>query len=151
MPSDLDPTSVVPDASKWRAGRWNPDNWAWRTRARANPATRFWYRLGVGFLGLLLILSSGLVGWLPGPGGIPLLLAGLGVWSSEFAWARRLTRWLFAQGRRYLAWSRAAKARFWTAVSGFGMSVWYALAGLFGLPGWLPESVQSALASLPGI
>ncbi len=37
-----------------------------------------------------LIILGGAFGWLPGPGGIPLVLAGLGLLSINNAWARRL-------------------------------------------------------------
>jgi branched-subunit amino acid transport protein AzlD len=46
-------------------------------------------RLGIDVLGVLLVLSSGLLGWLPGPGGIPLLIAGLGLLAVNHEWAKR--------------------------------------------------------------
>jgi hypothetical protein len=39
--------------------------------------------------GVGLIILAGLTGWLPGPGGIPLLIAGLGLLSINHEWARR--------------------------------------------------------------
>lgn len=42
--------------------------------------------------GVLLIILAGLTGWLPGPGGIPLFLAGLGLLAINHDWARRLLR-----------------------------------------------------------
>ncbi|MEI6237079.1 MAG: PGPGW domain-containing protein [Candidatus Saccharibacteria bacterium] len=39
-------------------------------------------------LGVLLILSGLSIGWLPGPGGIPLILAGLGLLSINNHWAK---------------------------------------------------------------
>lgn len=41
-------------------------------------------------IGVLLILISPLFGWLPGPGGIPVFLAGLWFLSLNHSWARRL-------------------------------------------------------------
>lgn len=43
--------------------------------------------------GILLIALAGLTGWLPGPGGIPLLIAGLGLLSINHDWAKR---WLMS-------------------------------------------------------
>ncbi len=43
--------------------------------------------------GISLIILAGLTGWLPGPGGIPLLIAGLGLLSINHEWARR---WLMS-------------------------------------------------------
>jgi hypothetical protein len=40
--------------------------------------------------GYALILAGILTGWLPGPGGIPLVAAGLGILSINNAWAKRL-------------------------------------------------------------
>lgn len=38
-------------------------------------------------LGLVLVLSAPLVGWIPGPGGIILFLLGITILGSEFDWA----------------------------------------------------------------
>lgn len=43
--------------------------------------------------GIVLIILAGLTGWLPGPGGIPLLIAGLGLLSINHDWAKR---WLMS-------------------------------------------------------
>jgi uncharacterized membrane protein len=43
-------------------------------------------------VGLLIVIASGLVGWLPGPGGIPLFLVGIAVLASEFTWAERIKK-----------------------------------------------------------
>ena len=40
-------------------------------------------------------------GPLPGPGGIPLVLLGLAIWSSEFEWAHKLMQWFKAQLHRF--------------------------------------------------
>lgn len=48
--------------------------------------------IGIDILGILLILASVLFGWLPGVGGIPLFLAGLGLLASNHKWARDLLR-----------------------------------------------------------
>ena len=45
-------------------------------------------------LGMLLIVSAGLIGWLPGPGGMVLFLLGIAVLASEFAWAERFRDWI---------------------------------------------------------
>lgn len=50
--------------------------------------------------GVGLIIASGLLGWLPGPGGIPMFLAGLGLLSIHHTWARRLLRYIQREGTR---------------------------------------------------
>lgn len=46
-------------------------------------------KIATDILGIVLIILALLLGWLPGPGGIPLLLAGLGLLAINHAWARR--------------------------------------------------------------
>ncbi len=50
--------------------------------------------------GYLLILLGISIGWLPGPGGIPAVLAGLSLLSINNLWARRLRDHLLAHGGR---------------------------------------------------
>lgn len=49
-------------------------------------------------LGVTLILLSPTLGWLPGPGGIPLLLAGLGFLSVHHDWAKKLITYIKKNG-----------------------------------------------------
>jgi hypothetical protein len=51
-------------------------------------------RIAIDTVGYLLIVAAALTGWLPGPGGIPLLIAGLGLLSINNEWARRLRDYL---------------------------------------------------------
>ncbi len=48
--------------------------------------------------GLGLIVLAILTGWLPGPGGIPLFLAGVGLLAINHEWARRFLRYLKTTG-----------------------------------------------------
>ena len=54
-------------------------------------------RIGTDAAGYLLLIAAVLTGWLPGPVGVPLALAGLGLLSIHNAWARRLREWLIAK------------------------------------------------------
>lgn len=65
---------------------------------RAMPATP--KRILTDIAGYGLILLGILLGWLPGPGGIPLILAGLGLLSINNLWARRLRDYLLKHGGR---------------------------------------------------
>lgn len=47
-------------------------------------------RIGVDVVGGLCILASALTGWLPGPGGLPLLIIGLSLLATNHEWAERL-------------------------------------------------------------
>ncbi len=62
---------------------------SFRAKMHANPALAQLWRAGVFVAGLLLIALGLALTVLPGPLTIPPVLAGLWVWSTEFAWARR--------------------------------------------------------------
>jgi len=55
-------------------------------------------RILVDGAGYFLILAGILTGWLPGPGGIPLIVAGLGLLSINNEWAKRLRIWVVENG-----------------------------------------------------
>ncbi len=49
-------------------------------------------------LGFLLMLISPLFGWLPGPGGIPIFIAGLGLLAINHEWAKRWLKTIKEKG-----------------------------------------------------
>jgi hypothetical protein len=51
--------------------------------------------------GVGLIILAALTGWIPGPGGIPLFLAGLGLLAIHHEWARRLLHQVKAHGLKF--------------------------------------------------
>lgn len=55
-------------------------------------------RIATDAAGYLLILLGIAFGWLPGPGGIPLIVAGLGLLSINNEWAARLRAYLLQRG-----------------------------------------------------
>lgn len=59
-------------------------------------------RLITDMAGYLLLLTAALTGWLPGPGGIPLALAGLGLLSINNKWAHDLREYLLKHGANIL-------------------------------------------------
>lgn len=71
-------------------------------------------RIFVDVAGYCLILLGLLTGWLPGPGGIPLILAGLGLLSVNNHWARQILIYLKENGSKFMkivfpdnAWAKA--------------------------------------------
>ena len=133
----------------------SPERWAWRARVKRNPATRRVYRFAVGLVGTLLVLAAIATGWLPGPGGIPLALAGLAVLASEFTWAERLLDRVKDALRTASDWTRRQPG--WVQRMGAVLTLALVLAGVYlyllalGVPGWLPDGVQAPLQSLPGL
>lgn len=49
-------------------------------------------RIAIDIAGFSMIIAAPLIGWLPGPGGIPLFLAGLGVLSLNYEWPERVIK-----------------------------------------------------------
>ena len=127
------------------------DRFRWRARIRANPHALFWYRAAVALAGLILMIAAALTGWLPGPGGIPLFLLGLAVWSSEFAWAKGVMGWFVRLFNRFTKLSRRTRRRVVVLALVAALLSWYLVALVSGLPSWLPEPVVRFLDRLPGL
>ncbi len=129
----------------------NEDRWAWRRRIRQNPHQLRIYRVAVGIAGLLLLCLGLVTGPLPGPGGIPLVLLGLAIWSSEFEWAYRLRQRFKAEIKKFRAWPTSRKVAFWliffVVCAGFG----YTYLVVLGPPFWMPEVGANLLEHLPGV
>lgn len=63
---------------------------SFRHRMRSNPVTAQLWRLGVFLAGLVCVALGVALAVLPGPLTIPPVLVGLWIWSTEFAWAKKL-------------------------------------------------------------
>ena len=127
------------------------DRWAWRRRIRQNPHQLRVYRVGVGVLGLLLICLGLVTGPLPGPGGIPLVLLGLAIWSSEFEWAYKLRQRFKAEVRKFRGWSTGKKVAFWVVFFAACGCLGYSYLLMLGVPFWMPDVGASLLDHLPGV
>ena len=77
----------------------------WRARVRSKPGLAQLYRVGVFVVGLLFVALGVALAVLPGPLTIPPVLIGLWIWSTEFAWARRL--FVSFQRKARAAWEHA--------------------------------------------
>lgn len=130
------------------------DRFAWRARLRARPALNTTYRIGVGVVGLAIIVVGIIALPLPGPGWA-IIFTGLGLWSTEFVWAKRLLRWT---KRMVLGWARwlARRAR-WVQVLVSLLIVFlvvdiiWGMLLITGVPSFLPEWVKSLLSQVPGL
>jgi uncharacterized protein (TIGR02611 family) len=127
------------------------DRWAWRRRIRQNPHQLRIYRVGVGFAGLLLICLGIVTGPLPGPGGIPLVLLGLAIWSSEFEWAYRLRQRFKAEIKRFRGWPTSRQVVFWIIFFAVCAGFAYTYLLVLGPPFWMPAVGASLLEHLPGV
>jgi len=61
-------------------------------------------RIGIDIGGYFLIFLGITTGWLPGPGGIPLILGGLALLSLHNEWAKRLREWLISHGANFIVY-----------------------------------------------
>jgi uncharacterized protein (TIGR02611 family) len=127
------------------------DRWRWRRRIRQNPRKLAVYRVAVAIAGLLLVCLGFVSGPIPGPGGIPLVLLGLAIWSSEFEWANHLMGRFKHQLRRYRAWPRRRKVLFWVVFAAVCGTLGYTYLRILGVPGWLPTPLEMTLLGLPGL
>jgi uncharacterized protein (TIGR02611 family) len=127
------------------------DRWRWRRKIRENPRKLFFYRICVALLGVLLVMLGALTGPLPGPGGIPLVLLGIAVWSSEFEWAQRLMYWFKAQLKRYRNWPRRQQVLFWAIFTLACGTLLYTFLVVVGVPFWVPDFARDLLERLPGV
>lgn len=59
-------------------------------------------RIGFDIAGFGLIILGLAIGWLPGPGGIPLILAGLGILSVHNSWAKSILDYSKKNGIKFV-------------------------------------------------
>lgn len=67
---------------------------------KKKPERKFIKRIAIDVAGFSMIIAAPLLGWLPGPGGIPLFVGGLALLASNHVWAERILR-NFDQKRLY--------------------------------------------------
>lgn len=127
------------------------DRWRWRARIRRSRLQLRIYRSLVGVVGLFFVVLGFVSGPLPGPGGIPLVLLGLAIWSSEFVWARRLMVWFKRQLRRFRSWSRPQQTLAWVAFFACCGAFGYSYLLILGAPAWVPAQAEAVLVRLPGV
>jgi uncharacterized protein (TIGR02611 family) len=91
---------------------------SWAARRRGGlPA----YRLAIGVIGLILTLAGVVLLVLPGPGWL-LIFMGLGVWATEFPWAKSLLRFVQRTLRAWTEWVRRLPRGLLVALIGAGLA-----------------------------
>ncbi|AEV75968.1 TIGR02611 family protein [Mycolicibacterium rhodesiae NBB3] len=117
-----------------RARRWA----RWRDKLRDRPKVEFVYRIGVGFVGLV-VFAVGIVA-IPYPGpGWAILFVGLGILATEFEWARRLLAFAKERYDKVMAWFQE---RHWSIQILGGIFTALVVAGtlwLLGAADWTAE------------
>jgi uncharacterized protein (TIGR02611 family) len=83
--------------------------------------------------GFTLLIAGLVLMVLPGPG-IPLVIAGLGLLSLEYTWARRLRAWVTARAERVAPQGREARIALVAIAIGAAAAA-MVLVSLWGVPG----------------
>lgn len=83
--------------------RWIDRFWRLRGRAQRGRVGRLAWKIAVGLLGFLIIVTGIVLLPLPGPGWL-IIFAGIGIWATEFAWAGRLLEWTKLKVRAVTGW-----------------------------------------------
>lgn len=130
------------------------DRFAWRARIRANPTTYLVYRIGIAILGALVVATGVLLLPLPGPGWV-IIFVGIGVWATEFTWAKRLLSFAKAKVGLWTAWM-GRQNWFVRGVVGLGIAVlvvvcFWLVFLMSGVPEFLPARIEDWLGQLPGL
>lgn len=130
------------------------DRFAWRAWLRRRPAFNAGYRMLIGVLGLAIIVLGIIALPLPGPGWA-IIFTGLGLWATEFAWAKRLLRWT---KQKVLAWARWLQRQSWWMQGLVSLGIvllvvviiWLMLV-ISGIPTFLPDWIADLLDVVPGL
>jgi uncharacterized protein (TIGR02611 family) len=74
-----------------------------RSRVYRRPGTARIWRAGIALVGLVVIIVGVALLVLPGPGWL-IIFVGLGIWATEFAWARSLLISVERTANKWVAW-----------------------------------------------
>ena len=114
----------------------------------ARPGGRTIWRAFIAVAGGLVLVAGLIMIPFPGPGWLVVFL-GIGVWATEFTWAKRLLRWTRARVSEGTEWMRARPA--WQRVLGsvVALAVTVAVIVLVAASqGWFGLSLPSRLGGL---
>ena len=97
------------------------------------------------------MVTSILLGWVPGPGGIPLFLVGLGLLSMNHQWAADLQKKIRSEGTRFLdkVFTTNPKVQIlydFIALTAVSLGIWAIINGVRGFDLYVP--VMSILIGL---
>jgi len=130
------------------------EDWEWRRKIRSNQHSHLIYRIVVGVVGLVIVVIGLIMVPFPGPGWL-VVFVGLAIWASEFEWAQRL---LHLAKSTLQAWPTWLRPQPWWVKGSVLVGTMAAVAVVFWLlflvsvvPGFLPDSIENWLKTLPGL
>jgi len=122
------------------------DDWEWRRRLRANPATAKVYRVAVFIVGLAIVVVGFLLIPFPGPGWL-IVIAGLAIWATEFEKAQRVLEFVKRNLRIWEEWVKRQSLFVKGLVGIVGVAFIAAVLWLTfhfsGIPGFFPAGLES--------
>lgn len=98
-----------------------------RSWAHQRPGGAQAWRVGITLIGLVVIIVGVVLLALPGPGWL-IIFAGLGIWATEFAWARSILRVVRHAVARWTAWITRQPRWLAVLVGGIGLVAVVAVA-----------------------
>ena len=117
------------------------DKLGFRDRIESKPALKHAYRIGIGVVGFLVLVAGVIMIPFPGPGWL-VVIAGLAILATEFAWAERLLDYTKA---KVLGWTRWVNSQaIWVrvliglATAAFVYGVIVVVLHIMGVPSWVP-------------
>lgn len=126
----------------------NGEDWAWRRWIRNRRPVALAYRIVVGVVGVAFVILGLLLVPLPGPGWL-VVIFGLVILASEFAWAHRLVEHLKVRLRAWNDWVMGqhvlVRVLIALATAAFVVAALWCAFKLMGIPPWLPHPVQDWL------
>ncbi|WP_353950182.1 TIGR02611 family protein [Knoellia sp. S7-12] len=122
------------------------DDWEWRRRLRANPATAKIYRVAVFIVGLAIVVLGLLLIPFPGPGWL-IVIAGLAIWATEFERAQRILDFVKRYLRIWEEWVKRQNLFVKGIVGIVGIAFIATLLWLTfhfsGIPGFFPDGLEN--------
>lgn len=122
------------------------DDWAWRRRLKANPATARVYRIGVFVVGLIVVCGGLLLIPFPGPGWL-IVIAGLAIWATEFERAQRVLEFVKRHLRLWEEWVKRQNVVVKVLVGLVGIAfiatVLWLTFHFSGIPGFFPDGLET--------
>jgi uncharacterized protein (TIGR02611 family) len=122
-----------------------------RERIRSRRSTRIAWKVVTGLVGTAVTVTGLIMVPFPGPGWL-VVIVGLVILASEFAWAQRLLQLVRDRLRGWTEWmlrqSPPVRIVVGLLTAGFVGAVLYGMAVLFGVPGLVPDAW---VPPLPGL
>jgi uncharacterized protein (TIGR02611 family) len=121
---DIQPEKQHPAGTLKRLGQLAKRLRSW---VHQRPGGAHIWRSGIALVGLVVIVAGVVLLALPGPGWL-IIFAGLGIWATEFAWAKSLLKSVRHAVGKWTAWIERQPRWLTILVGGIGLLVFAAVA-----------------------